>query len=72
MNLTEIESLRTRITTRLQDAGPATSQKLAVELAVPHGKVRLALETPGQGKEVFVKRLPFGFWDVMPDRENVA
>lgn len=72
MNLTEIETLKARITTRLQDAGPATSQKLAVELAVPHGKVRLALETPGQTKGVFVKRLPFGFWDVTADRKDVA
>jgi len=72
MNLAEIESLRVRITTRLQNVGPATSQRLAIDLAVPHQNVRAVLETSRRGKVVPVKRLPFGFWDITEDRGNVA
>jgi hypothetical protein len=58
MNSLTFDFLKQQITVRLDARGPATSERLAVELAVPHGNVLLALEQL-KGKEKCVTLLPF-------------
>ena len=63
MNSLTFDFLKHQITARLDAHGPATSERLASELAVPHGNVLFALEQL-KGKEKCVRCLPFGLWDV--------
>ena len=66
MNSLNFDFLKEQITVRLHAHGPATSERLASELAVPHRNVRFALEQLKR-KEECVRLLPFGLWDVTDD-----
>jgi len=71
MNSLEFDALQVRVVEHLSKEGATTSERLAAELAAPHGNVHFALEQLCATKEPLVKRLPFGFWD-LTDENSVA
>jgi len=71
MNSLEFDALQLRLVEYLRKQGPTTSERLAAELAVPHGNVRFALERLRQRKVPLVKSLSFGFWDTT-DENSIA
>jgi len=71
MSSLDFDVLQVRIVEHLSKEGSATSERLAAELAAPHGNVQFALEQLCAAKEPLVKRLPFGFWD-SSDENSVA
>ena len=71
MNSLEFDALQLRLVEYLRKRGPTISERLAAELAVPHGQVRFALEQLRQRKEPLVTSLPFGFWD-STDQNSIA
>jgi len=71
MDLWEFDKLKIDIAARLATLGPATADKLALDLNAPHGNVRSALEELWVN-EKSVKRLAFGFWDVAEEVPRVA
>ena len=71
MNSLEFDALQLRIVSYLKTKGPTTSERLAAELAAPHGNVRFALEQLHDRKDPVVNRLPFGLWD-SADQTSVA
>jgi predicted transcriptional regulator len=62
----EINTLR--ILVRLRHKGPATCETLASELGVSQSEVDFALEKLREGEESFVRRLPFGLWDMIDEK----
>ena len=66
MNSLEFDDLQVRIVEHLSKDGATTSERLAAELAAPHGNVQFVLEQLSTAKEPIVKRLPFGLWGSTP------
>jgi len=71
MNAWEFDELKVRLTARLSRLGPATAEKLALDLNAAQGNVRFALEEL-RTNEKSVTLLPFGFWDLADDLPGVA
>jgi len=71
MNSLEFDALQLRLVEYLKKRGPTTSERLAAELAVPHGSVRLGLAQLRERNEPLVKSLPFGLWD-STDENSIA
>jgi hypothetical protein len=57
---------------RLYEKGPATSETIAYELHSPHGNVCFALEELQGERKAPIRRLAFGFWDVIDEAEKIA
>jgi hypothetical protein len=72
MNSLDFELLKQRIATRLYEKGPATSETIAYELQAPRGNVCFALEKLQDERKIPVRRLAFGFWDVIDEAEKIA
>ena len=63
MNSLDFDAPQLRIISYLATNGATTSERLAAQLAAPHGNVRFALEQLHERQEPVVTRLPFGLWD---------
>lgn len=61
----ELADLQRRITSRLQDKGPASIETLATELNVTQPKVWLALQKLREGGTRIVESRPDGTWDLV-------
>jgi hypothetical protein len=72
MNSLNFEVLKQRITIRLYEKGPATSETIAYELQAQHGNVCVALEELQGERKTPTRRLAFGFWDVIDEAEKIA
>lgn len=57
--------LQRKITTRLQDKGPANIETLATELNVPQPKVWFALQKLHESGTPLIESRPDGTWDLV-------
>lgn len=61
----ELADMQRRITSRLQDKGPANIDTLATELNAEQPKVWLALQKLREGGTRIVESRPDGTWDLV-------